>query len=163
FDGADRSSRLPASAANGSPSISRGSREFTVSRESREFDFDATGPGPQSTGDFRKSLFTYIGLALKYRWLILTFCGVALAIGFLINFTSTPIYEATVTIQIDRQAQRVVKVDAPQDQDTWGGDFLRFYQTQYDLLKSRFLAERVASDLDLGAASDFLHPPSTSA
>ena len=39
----------------------------------------------------------------------------------------------------------------------------RFYQTQYDLLKSRSLAERVAKDLDLGAAPDFLNPPSTSA
>ena len=29
--------------------------------------------------------------------------------------------------------------------------------------KSRMMAERVASDLDLGAASDFLNPPSTSA
>jgi uncharacterized protein involved in exopolysaccharide biosynthesis len=40
---------------------------------------------------------------------------------------------------------------------------MRFYQTQFDLLRSRSLAERVATDLDLAATSDFLHPPSTSA
>ena len=40
---------------------------------------------------------------------------------------------------------------------------MRFYQTQYDLLRSRSLAERVVTDLNLAAASDFLHPPSTSA
>src|SRR6266702_2125082 len=155
FDGEGRSGRLPATAATGSVFIGR-------DREPREFHLDAGETGAESRGDFRKWLFTYIGLALRYRWLILTFCGIALAIGFVINFTSTPIYEATVTIEIDRQAPKVVKFDVSQDQDTWGGDF-RFYQTQYDLLKSRSLAERVASDLDLGAASDFLHPPSTSA
>lgn len=155
FDAEGRSGRLPATAATGSVFIGR-------DREPREFHLDAGETGAESRGDFRKWLFTYIGLALRYRWLILTFCGIALAIGFVINFTSTPIYQATVTIQIDRQAQKVVKFDAPQDQDTWGGDF-RFYKTQYDLLQSRSLTERVASDLDLGAASDFLHPSSTSA
>src|SRR5262249_30113574 len=123
----------------------------------------ATDAAADSGGDFRKKLFRCLGVVLKYRWLILTFCGIALAIGFVIHFTSTPIYQATVTIQIDRQAPRVVKVDSLQDQDTWGGDSFRFYQNPYDLLKSRSLAERVASDLDLGAASGFLHPPSTSA
>jgi polysaccharide biosynthesis transport protein len=123
------------------------------------FKFDAEDePG----GDLRKSLFTYLGIALKYKWLILTFCGVGLVTGYIVNFTSTPIYQATATIQIDRQAARIVKVEGARDQDSYGDDF-RFYQTQYDLLRSRSLAERVASDLNLGAASDFLNPPSTSA
>src|SRR5262249_17958819 len=151
FDGRGRSG-LPTTAVNGS---------VVISGEPREIPFVAGDTGAESQSDFRKSLFMYVGIALKYRWLIVTFCGIALAIGFIVNFTSTPIYQATVTIQIDRQAPRVVKLDAAQDQDTWGGD--RFYQTQYDLLRSRSLAERVASDLDLGVASDFLRPPSTSA
>src|SRR5262249_43011089 len=153
FDGESRSGRLPATAASGSVALNGEPREFYV---------DSANTGTDSGGDFRKILFLCLRATLKYRWLILTFCGIALVIGFIINFTSTPIYQSTVTIQTDRQAARVVKVDTPQDQDTWGADF-RFYQTQYDLLKSRSLAERVASDLDLGAASDFLHPPSTSA
>ena len=134
----------------------------SVSRPSPEvlsFKFDAKD---EPEGDFRKSLFTYLGIALKYQWLILTFCGVGLVIGYIVNFTSTPIYRATATIQIDRQAPRIVKIEGARDQDSYGDDF-RFYQTQYDLLRSRSLAERVAADLNLGAASDFLNPPSTSA
>ena len=104
-------------------------------------------------------LFRYLGLALKYRWLIIACCTVALAIGFFVTFTSTPIYRATVSIQIDRQAPRIVKTDTQPD---FGDDSDRFYQTQFDLLQSRMLAERVASDLNLGSASDFLDPPSTS-
>ena len=112
-----------------------------------------------STFDHRKAIFTYLGLALKYRWLILTFCTVALGIGFFVTFTSTPIYRATVSVQIDRQAPRVVKTDTQPD---FGDDSDRFYQTQYDLLRSRMLAERVASDLNLASAPDFLDPPSSS-
>jgi uncharacterized protein involved in exopolysaccharide biosynthesis len=103
-----------------------------------------------------------LGLVLKYRWLVLASCAVGLAIGFFVTFTSTPIYQATVTIQIDRQAARVVKVDGAYDPNS-GIDNTRFYQTQYDLLRSRPLAERVVTDLDLAAASDFLYPPSSSA
>src|SRR5262245_759345 len=96
FDGRGGSGCLPATAATTDVGL--------VGDQSREFYFNHGDTGAESGGDFRKWLFMYIGLALKYRWLILTFCGIALAIGFVINFTSTPIYQATVTIQIDRQA-----------------------------------------------------------
>jgi polysaccharide biosynthesis transport protein len=151
-DVAGRSERLPATTAYGARSVRRDSPEVS-------FDFDAKG---ESAGDVRKSIFIYLGLALKYRWLILTFCGLGLAIGYIINLTSTPIYQATATIQINPQAPRLVKIDGPQEQESYGGES-RFYETQYQLLRSRSLAERVASDLNLGAASDFLSPPSTSA
>ena len=104
----------------------------------------------KSAPDYRKYFFMCLALVLKYRWLIIAISGLALAIGFIQTFTSTPIYQATATIQIDRQAPKVVK-EVVQDRDFGGGD-LRFYKTQYDLLKSRSLAERVAADLDLACA-----------
>jgi succinoglycan biosynthesis transport protein ExoP len=114
------------------------------------------------------ALFELVDDTLKSReeivqnvrmWLIPTFCTVSLAIGFIITFTTTPIYRATVTIQIDRQEPRIVKTDADLD---FQNDTYRFYESQYELLKSRMLAERVASDLNLVSAPDFLNPPSTS-
>jgi uncharacterized protein involved in exopolysaccharide biosynthesis len=92
-------------------------------------------------------------------WLIPTFCTVSLAIGFITTFTTTPIYRATVTIQIDRQEPRIVKTDADPG---FQNDTYRFYESQYELLKSRMLVERVVSDLNLVSAPDFLNPPSTS-
>ena len=157
FDAEGRSDLLPSTAANASRSVRRESSRVVANYPDSE-KFDAQEP----TADFRKVFFTFLGLALKYRWLILAFCGVGLAIGFILTFTSTPIYQAIVTIQIDRQAQKVVKFDGP-DRDVMGGEDLRFYQTQYDLLKSRSLAERVAADHDLAAASDFINPLQTSA
>ncbi len=154
FDREGWSDRLPATAANGSHPITH-----APYGDLGNFN-DQFNAQDESTPDYRKLFFRLLGLALKYRWLILAFCGVALVIGFIITFTSTPIYEATVTIQIDREAPKIVKLDTPVSD---GHDAARFYQTQYDLLKSRSLAERVAADLDLGHASDFLNPPLTSA
>lgn len=139
------------------PTVLNGSRAVGGNNE-MWFDFEARA---KPEGEFRSLLFLVVGLAVKYRWLILTFCGVALAIGFWVYLTSTPIYSATATIQIDRQAPRVVKMDTPQEEDSYESD--RFYQTQYDVLRSRLLADRVASDLNLGAASDFIQPQPTSA
>jgi len=145
FDAEGRSARLPSTGAYG-PVAQAPYGEFN--------NFDQG-----STFDHRKAIFTYLGLALKYRWLILTCCTVALAIGFIVTFTATPIYQAAASIQIDRQAPKVVKTNTQPD---FGDDGERFYQTQYDLLKSRMLAERVASDLNLASESDFLDPPSSS-
>ena len=149
-DGKNRS--LPSTVANGTRSVA----------QAPYGDFVNFNVPDASEPDYRKLFFTYLGLALKYRWLIVACCTLALAIGFILTYTQTPIYQATVTIQIDRQAPRVVKAEDVQDPD-FGTDSTRFYQTQYDLLKSRSLAERVAADLDLATASDFLYPASTSA
>jgi polysaccharide biosynthesis transport protein len=150
FDAEGGTRRLPANATYGPRSLAGAPYGESVNLSDQD-----------GTSDFRESVLTYLGLALKYRWLIITFCAVALTIGFIITFTTTPIYEATVTIQIDRQRATVVKTTNNQDNVETDED--RFYQTQFDLLKSRMLAERVVTDLDLAAASDFLNPPSISA
>jgi capsular exopolysaccharide synthesis family protein len=94
--------------------------------------------------------FKYLGIALKHRWLILACCLSGLFIGLMVTFTATPIYRATASIKIDLEAARVVKLDTVQGSEGSGDpDAARFYQTQYELLKSRSLAERVASNLDL--------------
>src|SRR5262245_44263517 len=160
FDAEGRSDRLPSTMAHGSHSATHyGPHSIThASRESFS-NFDAVEE--QASPNLRKLFFMCLGLALKYRWLILAICAFALTIGFIVTFTSTPIYQATATIQIDLEAPKVVKLDAPEGRQSY--DSSRFYQTQYDLLKSRSLAERVAKDLDLGATSDFLNPQPTSA
>src|SRR4030095_7563043 len=96
LDAQGRSDRLPSTVANGSRSI-------THAPYGESLTFNAQD---ESSPDHRKLFFTYFGLALKYRWLILVFCGISLVIGSISTFTSTPIYQATVTIQIDTQAHK---------------------------------------------------------
>jgi succinoglycan biosynthesis transport protein ExoP len=110
----------------------------------------------------QNQFFKYLGLALKHRWLILACCVSGLVIGFLVTFASTPIYRATAVIKIDLVAARVVKLDTADANESIGGETRRFYQTQFELLTSRSLAERVASNLDLRDDS-FVNPrPSSS-
>jgi len=149
----------------------KGGLPMAVSPNARQLapEFDRALVGNEGEGsaiegersNYRELFFKYLGLALKHRWLILAICGASLVIGFGVTYTSTPIYRATATIQIDREAARVVKVDAL-DQAHENTDILRFYQTQYDLLKSRSLAERVATDLALANEPTFLSPKSQS-
>src|SRR5262245_301428 len=98
--------------------------------------------------NLRDEFFKYLGLALKHRWLILAGCISGLVIGFLVTFTSTPIFRATATIKVDLDAAKIVKLDTVENSGQVG-DAFRFYQTQKELLKSRSLAERVAGNLDL--------------
>ena len=60
-----------------------------AARPMKNYHLNST-PRMNPEADYRKSLFTYLGIALKYRWLILTFCGVGLATGYIVNFTSDP-------------------------------------------------------------------------
>src|SRR6516162_1603506 len=143
--------RLPSTAAYGPRSVAQAPYGEFVNFNAQD-----------EQSDVRKWFFWYLGLALRYRWLILVCCVISLAIGLIITYSQTPIYQAVVIVQIDRQAARVVNVQGAPDDYFSGIDNLRFYQTQYDLLRSRSQAERVAADLDLAAASDFLNPPSTS-
>lgn len=96
-------------------------------------------------------LAVYWRLALKHRILILSCFFGALAVGAALTLLMTPIYTARTTLQIDREAARVFSSeDTPKESFVQGEEF---FQTQYGLLRSRSLAERVVENLGL-ASSD---------
>lgn len=72
----------------------------------------------------------------------------------------TPIYSAKTILQIDRESARVLNVDdvQPRDSQIFGEEF---FQTQYGLLRSRSLAERVVDSLGLAASDAFLEQMGT--
>jgi polysaccharide biosynthesis transport protein len=103
-------------------------------------DFDV----PEATGfDFYK----YLRVAVKYRWLIVGTTFIALLLATVITFLTTPIYRATASLQIDREAINVTGNDGVQPRES--GQGVEFFQTQYELLASRSLTERVVSTLGL--------------
>ena len=100
-------------------------------------------------------LSAYWRLALKYRFLIIgCFLG-ALVIGATLTLLMTPIYTAQATLQIDREAARILETEdvAPRE-NMMGGE--EFFQTQYGLLRSRSLAERVIESLGLAGSNEAL-------
>jgi len=112
---------------------------------------DYTADALDSDGfDLRK----YLRVILKHRWLILGIIGVCVLVGMVATFLMTPIYQATATLQIDREAADVVQVEGLQTTENLGDP--QFYQTQYELLQSRTLAEKTVSSLGLADDQAFL-------
>ncbi|HEV8631831.1 MAG TPA: polysaccharide biosynthesis tyrosine autokinase [Thermoanaerobaculia bacterium] len=85
---------------------------------------------------------------LRRRWrLAAVFCAVC-GIGGLVHYFVTPrMYQATTTIQIDRRTLSLSTGGDTPWVENWYN--LEFYPTQYNLLQSRGLAERVVTDLRL--------------
>jgi polysaccharide biosynthesis transport protein len=103
--------------------------------------------------DYRK----HIGVVLKHRWLIAGIAAVSLALGLLYTLLQTPTYRASATIQIKRAAANISGVAGLEPVEA--GTSAEFYQTQYELLKSRALAERVVSSLKLAENPQLFEPP----
>ena len=95
------------------------------------------------------NLLDYWNILVKRRWTLIGLALLVMFAAFVNTLLTTPIFRAAATIQIDRETLNVVNVEGVTPQgatNDW-----EFYETQYQLLRSRSLAERVASQLRLGA------------
>ena len=109
----------------------------------------------EATGSTRVPLLTqYLAIIVRRRWLILGIVATALLAGLIFTLLSTKFYTAASTIEIQREGDRIVKVEGVERETTVSD--LEFYQTQYGLLKSRSLAERVARTLKLADDPKFV-------
>ena len=105
--------------------------------------------GEEGVGEHQEiDLLAYWRVLVKRRWLMLGITGAVLLVSLLFTLLATPIYRATVSMQIDNEEQHVVQVGGVSAQAAFDPDF---QETQYQLLSSRALAERVAGGLHLDA------------
>lgn len=101
------------------------------------------------------NLAEYWRLALKHRLLVIAIFSAAIVIGIATTLLTTPTYTASTTLKIDREAARILDVeDAAPGESMIAGE--EFFQTQYGLLRSRSLAERVIESLGLASSDAFL-------
>lgn len=90
---------------------------------------------------------------LKRKRTVLGVLAAVFVVVVVATLLMTPIFRATSVLQIERDSAKVVQVEgltpveAPGDKD--------FYQTQYELLKSRALAQRVVGQLNLADSAVF--------
>lgn len=87
----------------------------------------------------------YLRIAFRWRYVILGAVAVCLVAGLIITLLMTPKYTADATIEISRESDKVTDFKGVQADS--GVEDQEFYQTQYGLLQSRSLAERVATRL----------------
>jgi capsular exopolysaccharide synthesis family protein len=85
---------------------------------------------------------------LRRRWRLAAALAFVSALGGVVHYFITPkMYQATTTIQIDRRSLSLGgSAESPWLENWWN---MEFYPTQYKLLESRGLAERVVTDLRL--------------
>ncbi len=95
------------------------------------------------------NLLDYWNILVKRRWTVLGLGLIAALVAFVNTLLTVPVYRTGATIQIDRETLNVVNVEGVNPQG--GTSDWEFYETQYQLLRSRSLAERVASQLRLGS------------
>lgn len=111
-----------------------------------DFHRDSGGFAEQDHVDLRD----YWRVFLKYRRIILSVFLVTLAATAVVTFTTDPLYTATATIQIERQAPKMAPVQEVQQIDAAGSfDKYDYYQTQFEILRSRTIAARVIKALGL--------------
>jgi capsular exopolysaccharide synthesis family protein len=111
-------------------------------------------PAPEPVaGGLDLNLQTIWRIVHEWRWLILGSVAVGLAGAIIITLLTTPLYKASAILEInppsveildDQKGQAVV----PNDRE--------FLATQYGLLRSRTLAQRVAQELNLPGNDDVI-------
>ncbi|MGA8260662.1 MAG: polysaccharide biosynthesis tyrosine autokinase [Arenicellales bacterium] len=110
---------------------------------------------PESESDTGATILKYLRVGLRYKWSILSFAVVGFIAGALQSATAVPIYEAEATVAIGPDSSNVVP---GQNLNLYYAESWRYYQTQYELIHSRAVAERVVDKLGLVTRKDLNKP-----
>lgn len=89
----------------------------------------------------------YLRIAMRWRYVILGATIASALLGLIVTLLMTPLYTATTTIEISRESNNVTNFQGVERETSVADQ--EFYQTQYGLLKSRSISERVATQLRL--------------
>lgn len=95
----------------------------------------------------------YLNVVMKRKRLVIIFLISAVVTTMLISFLLTPLYQGTAVIRIDTRDPNMLSIPGLAAKEG-----TNYYQTQYEILKSRSLAEKVIKTLELDKNKDFLLP-----
>jgi polysaccharide biosynthesis transport protein len=128
---------------------------------------DTAASGEAPSGSPSTPLLThYFRVLYRRRWAVIAAVAVMIMIGIAVTMMTTRQYVAVTTIEISREESRVVDIESVEPRSSAVDQ--EFYETQYGLLRSRALAERVARALNVARGDDFfemydVEPPTGSA
>ncbi|MBB3880144.1 GumC family protein [Sphingomonas pseudosanguinis] len=97
--------------------------------------------------DDSSMLRDYLRIARRWRYVIAGTTIVFVLLGLIVTLLMTPKYTASATIEISREASQVTNFQGVERETSVADQ--EFYQTQYGLLQSHSLSERVATQLRL--------------
>ena len=102
--------------------------------------------GPSASGRV-PIIRQYLRIAYRWRYVIISSVVACALLGLVVTLLMTPKYTATATVEIAREASKVTDFQGVERETSTFDQ--EFYQTQYGLLRSRMLSERVANQLRL--------------
>lgn len=106
-------------------------------------------------GEDEVHLMDYWRVIVARRWTIFAILATVVTLTTIYTVKQTPIYQATVSIQIDKENPNILSFKDVYQIETATDDTLR---TQYEILKSRLLARRVIEELKLDKNAEFKAP-----
>ncbi|WP_457668533.1 GumC family protein [Thiolapillus sp.] len=136
-------------------SISKSSRNpLALSEEERELSlYDRLQAGGLDEEEGSVKLKDYWLVIVRHKFTIILFTLIAVVASAIYTSLQTPIYRSSVKLQIDREAARIVNFEGVTPREA--AYSFDFYETQYQLLKSRGLAKRVIEQLGLESSDQF--------
>ncbi|RYY25571.1 MAG: polysaccharide biosynthesis tyrosine autokinase [Sphingomonadales bacterium] len=90
----------------------------------------------------------YLSIVFRRKWTIVAVIVGAMLVSLLLTLLTTPLYTASSLIEIQRESKNFTQVEGVQSTERSAID-MEFYQTQYGLMESTSLADRVATELRL--------------
>jgi capsular exopolysaccharide synthesis family protein len=103
-------------------------------------------------GEEEVHLRDYLNVILKRRSIVLIFLVSVVITTLILTFMMIPLYKSTAVVKIESESPNVLAFKDVQGINS-GPDY---YQTQYEILKSQSLAERVIRNLGLDKNKDFV-------
>jgi succinoglycan biosynthesis transport protein ExoP len=97
----------------------------------------------------------YLNVLLKRKPMILIFMTCVVVVTVLISLMTVPMYRATTVVRIENQSPNVLSFKGV-EADSAGSDY---YETEYQIFKSRNIATRVITGLNLDKNKNFIPPP----
>jgi len=98
--------------------------------------------------------FHYLDVILRRRWVVASAFAIVFVSTLLYVFTTRPVYQASTLLVIEKERGG----EAVQSGSMVDNSNEDYYQTQYKLLQSRSLLQRVYTDLALDKSEDFSQP-----
>lgn len=102
---------------------------------------------PSIEADRIPAIRQYLRIAMRWRYVILGAVAASVVLGLIVTLLMTPKYTAETTVEISRESDQVTNFQGVEREASVADQ--EFYQTQYGLLQSRSLSERVALQLRL--------------
>jgi polysaccharide biosynthesis transport protein len=120
-------------------------------------------PSPESLGyishqeeEDQINLLDYWRVLVKRRWTILTFTFIVLAVTAIATWKAAPMYRATIKLQIDPEQSNLLPFKETAEVGSNYAQSQEYLQTQFKVLESQTLAERVIRVLNLDKNQIFM-------